>query len=228
MGKVMLRAESIRKKYFRAGRNAAQMFDAVAPTSLDLEAGELVCCMGRSGSGKSTLLNMLSGILEPNEGNVLFDGQDLYALGDATLSRLRNAHFGVVPQGQTALYSLTVLQNVMLPQGLYHPRAVVDDEALALLERMGIADLADSYPSELSGGELRRMAIARALICNPEVVFADEPTSDLDDETTRLVLGILREVADSEKAVFVVTHESEAKDYANRVMRMDAGVVHEG
>ena len=153
-------------------------------------------------------------------------GQDLYALDDARLSRLRNERFGVVPQGQTALHSLTVIENVTLPCGLYGG-ADVETVAMSLLARMGIDDLADAYPSELSGGELRRMALARALVHGPEVVFADEPTSDLDDESTALVLGLLREVAEAGKVVFMVTHESDAARYAHRVLRMDAGILTE-
>jgi len=223
MADPRIRAQGVRKQYFRAGRTSGRTFDAVAPTTLELAPGELVACMGRSGSGKSTLLNLLSGLLEPTEGQVFLDGEDLYALGDAELSRLRNARFGVVPQGQTALHALTVVENVVLPQGLYRQQGSVEDRALELLARMGIDELADSYPSELSGGELRRMAIARALVLGPDVVFADEPTSDLDDESTALVLGMLREAADGGAAVFVVTHEADATSYADRVLRMDAG-----
>lgn len=215
------------KQYFRAGRSSGRIFDAVAPTTLSLEPGQLVACMGRSGSGKSTLLNMLSGLLAPTSGTVSFDGRDLYSLGDEELSRLRNERFGVVPQGQTALHALTVLENVTLPHGLYRREGSVEERALSLLDRMGIGDLADSYPSELSGGELRRMAIARALVEDPAVVFADEPTSDLDDETTTLVLGMFREVADAGRTVFVVSHETEITHYADRVLRMDAGSLQE-
>lgn len=227
MTRDALVAQNVCKQYFRAGRSSGRTFDAVAPTTLSLEPGQLVACMGRSGSGKSTLLNMLSGLLVPTSGTVSFDGQDLYALDDEALSRLRNKHFGVVPQGQTALHALTVLENVTLPHGLYLRQGSAEERALSLLDRMGIAELADSYPAELSGGELRRMAIARALVENPSLVFADEPTSDLDDETTKLVLELFREVADSGHAVFVVSHESEITRYADRVLRMDAGSLQE-
>ena len=226
MAEALLAAHGVCKRYFRAGRSQARSFDAVAPTNLELVPGELVACMGRSGSGKTTLLNLLAGLLEPSEGSVTLGGQDLYALDDARLSRLRNERFGVVPQGQTALHSLTVIENVTLPCGLYGG-ADVETVAMSLLARMGIDDLADAYPSELSGGELRRMALARALAHGPEVVFADEPTSDLDDESTALVLGLLREVAEAGKVVFLVPHESDAARYAPRVRRKDAGILTE-
>ena len=246
-GEVVLEARGACKRYFRAGRSSGRTFDAVAPLDLVLRSGELVACMGRSGSGKTTLLNMLAGLLAPTEGTVLLGGQDLYALDDVTLSRLRNEHIGVIPQGQTVLHSLTVIENVTLPDGLYRrqdaegmgrPSDVfgvgewrslgsmgAEDRAMWLLGRMGIDELADSYPSELSGGELRRIAIARSLVLMPRVVLADEPTSDLDDETTQTVLKMLREVADGGATVFVVTHESDVASYADRTVRMSVGTL---
>lgn len=225
MGDVIVRADNVRKQYFRKGRESARNFDAVADVSLELQAGELVELVGRSGSGKSTLLNMVAGLVEPTEGSVEVGGQSLYALDDAKLSELRNETFGIVPQGQTALFNLTVVENVKLPYLMYRPDDGVDDRAMKLLDMLGIADLAECYPSELSGGEMRRMAIARALICEPAVLLADEPTGDLDDENTRIVLEVLRKVADDGAAVLVVTHEQAAADYADRIIRMDAGRV---
>lgn len=224
---AVLQATGLSKRFFRKGRQSASYFNAVEPCDLSLASGEVVVLMGRSGSGKSTLLNMLAGLLEPTEGTVEFAGRELYRLDDAALSELRNDEFGVVPQGQTAVHSLTVVQNVRLPYELYG-RADAEDKAIALLEKMGIAHLADSFPSELSGGELRRMAIARALICSPAIVFADEPTSDLDDENTETVLDLLRNAAMEGAAVFMVTHERSATRIADRVLRMDAGQIEEG
>ena len=225
MSHEIVRAENLRKQFFRKGRESARNFDAVAGVSLELSAGELVELVGRSGSGKSTLLNMIAGLAVPTEGSVILEGQDLYALNDAELSKVRNAAYGVVPQGQTALYNLTVVQNVKLPYLMYRPDDGIDDRAMALLSTLGIADLAEAYPSELSGGEMRRMAIARALICNPKVVLADEPTGDLDDENTIVVLESLRSIADAGAAVLVVTHEQAAEQYADRILRMDAGSI---
>ena len=219
----MLVAQGVTKKFFRKGREEAQWFDAVSEADVSLVPGEFVVLMGRSGGGKSTLLNMLAGLLAPNEGCVQLNGQDLYALSDDELSRLRNEYIGVVPQGQTPLHSLTVVQNVTLPYLMYRADDGVEARAFELLESLGIRHLADSYPSELSGGEMRRMAIARALVCNPAVVLADEPTSDLDDENTRIVLQKLRDVADAGAAVLVATHDQAAMPFADRTLRIDGG-----
>lgn len=218
-----LRAEGVSRRFFR-GSGEANFFYAVQKTDFTLPAGSLTEITGRSGSGKSTLLNLLAGLLEPSEGKVYLDGIDLYSLGDGPRSELRNRSIGIVPQGQTGLHSLTVLENVKLPFLLYGETAS-DEAALELLERFDIAGLRDAYPNELSGGEMRRLAIARALIRKPSVLLADEPTGDLDDENTRTVLSQLRRAADEGTAVLLVTHEREAAAYADGIYRMERGVL---
>ncbi len=220
MGEPILVAQGVRKQYFRKGRDSARYFDAVPAMDLTLFSGELLEVVGRSGSGKTTLLSMLAGLLTPSEGTVLVDGQDLYALDDTARSKLRNKRFGVIPQGHTPLADLTVLQNVCLPYVLYHSADDVEQRAIELLAGLGIDGLSECYPNELSGGEMRRMAIARALICQPDVLFADEPTGDLDDQNTDIVLQTLRDAADAGAAVMLVTHEQAAAAYADRVVRM--------
>ena len=171
---------------------------------------------------------MLSGLLLPTEGKVLLDEKDIYRLTDKELSKLRNRQMGVIPQGQTAIHSLNVFENIMLPYSLYGEDGAEDkasDYADELMERLGIAQLAGAKPSELSGGELRRMAIARSLIRRPDYIFADEPTGDLDDENTAEVFGFLRSCADDGAAVLIVTHEGCASDYADEVIRMSAGKI---
>ena len=219
---MILKADNISKRYFRK-TGAANYFYAVNPVNLEIKSGEAAVLMGRSGSGKTTLLNILSGLLSPTEGKVWMDGIDLYSLDDKVLSRLRSEKIGVVPQGRSAIDTLTVLENILLPAGLYGKPLPVE-AALQWMERLGIEQLGDARPAELSGGELRRMAIARALAQSPDIFFADEPTGDLDDENTRLVLSALYAYAhEKKKAVFIVTHENDALQYTDWVYRMDSG-----
>ena len=154
----------------------------------------------------------------------MLDGKDLYRMDDKELSRLRNESFGVIPQGQNGLYALSVLENVLIPAALLNgDSADYTDRARELLDMVGILNLENARMSELSGGEMRRMSIARALLLKPKVLFADEPTDDLDDENTNIVLNLLRQTADSGCAVMLVTHESEAAKYADIILKMDAG-----
>jgi len=226
----MLKAQNISKKYNRI-KNGSNFFFAVNPVDFELPEKTLVEIIGRSGSGKSTFLSMMAGILTPSEGKITFtDGKigekDLYSLSDKELSILRNTFFGVVPQGQSALSSLSVLDNVKLPALVYNQEGKSEEEigkkAIALLERVGIGDLKDVMPNELSGGEMRRMAIARALINEPKIIFADEPTNDLDDENSRTVLELFKDIAKT-ASVLLVTHDTEAEKYADKIYRMDGG-----
>lgn len=228
---MILKAEKISRQFFRK-RGGSNLFTAVEETDLTLEPGTFTVVTGRSGGGKSTLLNMLSGLLVPTTGKVCADDANLYAMEDEALSSFRNLHFGMIPQGQTAIFSLTVLENILLPLTMFdvqkrEPEVFADAQNYAkeLMEKTGIAELADVMPSDLSGGEMRRMSIARALIRRPQILFADEPTGDLDDANTRIVLTILKEQAQEGKTVFLVTHEKETFAYADAVYRMDGGVL---
>lgn len=221
-----LRAENISKRYFRK-TGGANYFYAVQPVSFSVPAGEVTVLTGRSGSGKTTLLHMLAGLLTPTEGKVYLGKTDLYSLPDAALSRLRNEQLGVIAQGRSAIDTLTVWENILLPARLYG-REAPEAEATEWMERLGIAHLRDARPAQLSGGELRRMAIVRTLAQGPAVILADEPTGDLDDENTRLVLEALRAAARQGKAVLLVTHETEALGYADQAFRMDDGKLGQG
>jgi len=222
---MILKAENLSKEFIRETKNTNR-FCAVQETNLILESGSFSVLMGRSGSGKSTLLHMLSGLMMPTSGRVLMDEKDIYQLPDKKLSEFRNQHIGVIPQGQTALPSLTVLENICLPYTLFGEDAH-ETEALALLEKLEISDLKNALPAELSGGELRRMAIARAFLKKPELILADEPTSDLDDQNTKIVFTFLKQAAQEGAVVFAVTHEQDAVQYADRLFRMDAGMIQE-
>ncbi len=222
----MLRAENISRRFFRM-TGQSNFFYAVKDVNIELKSGALTEITGRSGSGKSTLLHMLAGLLKPTDGMIYIKNQDLYNLDDKARSKLRGRKIGIIPQGQTGLHSLTVLENIILPCVMYQDGAEKPDEwnqkAVKLLEQVGIARLKDSWPDALSGGELRRMAIARALIREPEILLADEPTGDLDDENTEMILKLLRNTANQGAAVLLVTHEREAAKYADVIYTMREG-----
>ncbi len=215
-------AEAISKQYNR-NIGAVNSFFAVKEVDFELAKGKLAVILGRSGSGKSTFLNMLAGLLQPSSGNVLYDGTDLYSLSDKELSRFRNQNIGVIPQVHSLLNNLSVIENVKFPYLLYEAQDDVEEYALQLLEAVGISELKDVSPSELSGGEMRRAAIARAMIHKPGIILADEPTADLDDENTNKIYDIFRKTANQGTSIIMVTHETEAVDYADVVYRMNAG-----
>ena len=223
---MIIEATGLTKEFARA-RGGKRLFTAVHPLDIGLEERQLTLVSGHSGSGKSTLANMLAGILTPTAGHVRLDGTDLYSLRDEELSRLRNERIGLVPQGHTALRALTVLDNVLLPSILYSRDEAPAERARELLAAVGLDDLADAAPTELSGGELRRMAIARALLMDPAIVIADEPTAGLDSVNATAVLTLLRDAADRGAAVLVVSHEAEAQRFADRSYVMEDGHLRE-
>ncbi len=186
--------------------------------SFDLAAGDYVAVMGESGIGKSTLLNLLAGLDRPDSGQVLLDGEDLGALDDDALTLIRRKQMGFVFQAFHILPYLTVAQNVALPLALNGARnAKMRSRVAALLEAVKLADRGGSLPRELSGGEMQRVAIARALAHEPRLVFADEPTGNLDPESAKDVLALLRECVKAEGAAgILVTHSSAAAKTADR------------
>ncbi len=225
---MVVEAKQVSKQFLRK-REDSNVFFPVKEVDFTLVPGEVTVISGSSGSGKSTLLHMLAGILAPTDGEILVDGESLYGKGDAALSRFRNESMGVIPQAQTAINTLTVLENILLPVTMYGAKrealSQARERAGVLMERLGIQSLKNVKPTELSGGELRRMSIARALVRRPGLILADEPTSDLDEENTRLVLELLKETAGEGAAVLVITHDSQVLDYADAVYRMKDGTL---
>ena len=196
--------------------------------SLSVSNGESVAIMGPSGSGKSTLLHCMSGVLVPDQGEVLFDGQDVSAMSDAERSRLRLEHFGFIFQDGQLLPELTATENVALPQIMRGvPRPQAHDEAIDMLTRLGLGAYVDRYPGQLSGGQGQRVAIARALAGPPSVVFADEPTAALDQATGHEVMQQI--VAVCQKfgvTLVVVTHDPKIADWCSRRVEIRDGLIH--
>ena len=223
---TILKAVGISKQFSRE-REGSNIFYSVEKTDFTLKKGEFVVLRGSSGSGKTTLLNILAGILKPTEGEVNFLNKNLYELNDAELALVRNQNIGNIPQGQTAIHSLNVKENVLLPFDLYNrsKEEYIKKEKYAeeLLQKLKIGDLQYIKPSELSGGELRRVGLARALILDPELIIADEPTSDLDGRNTEIVLNILKERSEMGRALVVATHDEELMSFADTIYEMKDG-----
>lgn len=209
-------------------------FSAVNNVSFSLNSGDFVAIVGKSGNGKSTLLNLIAGLLKPTYGSVTVLGNKISApeLSDGEVSRLRAQNIGFVTQSQTLLPNLTVYDNILLPVQIAKSSEVKSSEdvqdyysnrALDFCKRLHIEDLLWCYPKELSGGEMRRVMIVRALINNPKLLLLDEPTGDLDPEHTLIVVEMLREAATRGAAVLMVTHDSEAARSADCTYTMDFG-----
>ena len=219
----MLQAKNITKT-FRSEDTETRALDNV---TLCVAPGEFVSIVGRSGSGKTTLLNVLSTLLAPDQGQLLYREQDVTAFPPARLNRLRQSDFSVVFQFHYLLPYLSARENVLLPylRGLGRVPADVRARADACLARVGLAGKENKLPGHLSGGEQQRVAIARALVKQSTVLFADEPTGNLDRATGDSVMRLLAELKDDGLAIVMVTHDDAYADQADRVVRMADGKV---
>ena len=215
-------AVSATKVTRRYGRHDSAV-DALAGVSIDVQVGQFTAVMGPSGSGKSTLMHILAGLDQPTEGSVSIGGREITGLNDKQLTLLRRSEIGFVFQLFNLLPMLTAEENVVLPlsiAGVKRDRAWVEE----LLETVGIADRRTHRPSELSGGQQQRVSIARALVTEPTVLFADEPTGNLDSNTSRDVLELLRNsVDDLGQTIVMVTHDPQAAAQADRILFLADG-----
>ena len=213
-----LEAEEL-KRSFQIGRTR---IDVLKGISLGVNAGETVFLCGASGAGKTTLLYTLAGLERPEGGKVRFEGTDVYAMGSDRLARLRNRRMGFVFQSYFLLPELTALENVDLPSMM--GGAPQRELAESLLARVGLGERFGHLPSELSGGEQQRVAIARSLVNNPSILFADEPTGNLDSHTGESIIELLLGVAREDKrTLIVVTHDENLARRGDRVLRIEDG-----
>jgi putative ABC transport system ATP-binding protein len=220
---MSITVRNLEKSYRSGGRPLRVLHDV----DLDIETGEFVAVVGPSGSGKTTLLGLLAGLDLPSAGSVALDGQDLAALTEDGRARFRAAHVGFVFQTFQLIPTLTALENVLVPlelSGASGPDAA--RRAADLLGRVGLGDRVDHYPTQLSGGEQQRVAIARAFANRPRILFADEPTGNLDAETGLTIIDLLVELNAVEGSTLVlVTHDPALADRAGRIVRLRSGTI---
>jgi len=219
---AIIQAHALRKVY----PSAAGPVAAVDGISVAVYPGEFFVIMGVSGSGKTTLLSLLSGLERPTSGTVTVAGVDLRSLSEAGLTSLRREKIGFVFQDFHLIGHLTALENVSVPFELAGtPRREAQKRARALLERVGLGDRMHHFPYQLSGGQKQRVAIARALVNHPAVVFADEPTGNLDRASAHSVLQLFAELNRDGQTFVVVTHDPTVAEYGDRVIRLEGGRV---
>jgi ABC-type lipoprotein export system ATPase subunit len=212
--------ENVRKRYDPAGPWVLNH------VTLEIPTGEALAVIGPSGSGKSTLLNLVAALDAPTDGRVLFDGQNPADLSAKSLARLRNREIGFIFQLHHLLPQCTAWENVLIPTVVSEQRDGATDRAMALLERVDLADKADSRPGELSGGERQRVAVARALINEPRLLLADEPTGSLDAETAENIAELLAELhRERGMTMVVVTHSLNLANHMGRILELRDGVL---
>lgn len=212
------------RKIFQLGKHQVRAVDGV---SLEIYEGEVCCILGTSGSGKSTLLNLMAGFEKPTKGSIKICDTYLERLNEQTLTQYRQEHVGFIFQAYNLIESLTALDNVSLPltfRGVHRKERL--HKAKEILKAVGLEGYDDHKPSQMSGGQQQRVGIARALICKPRILFADEPTGNLDTRTTEDVIHMMVDIAkENKQTMIMVTHEPELSKYADRTFHMQDGII---
>lgn len=222
----MLQVEDVSHTF----RNAGETVQVLDHINLSVSKGETVALLGSSGSGKSTLLHLMAGFMKPTKGRILIAGQDIVKLNENRLAEYRRSNIGYIFQSYELIANLTVRENVELPLVFQRVSGIKRRiKALELLEQVGLADKHEMFPSQLSGGQQQRVSIARALVSEPSVIFADEPTGNLDTTTEDEVLGIVKQLnAERQMTFIVVTHEAEVAEQMGRIITLRQGRLVEG
>lgn len=210
------------KKYYKLGDNIIKALDGI---DLDIEDGEFVALLGTSGSGKSTLLNMLAGLERPSKGTIKYGNISLTDLDENQITKFRNLNVGFVFQSYNLLPYLSAWENVSLPltfKGL--DKEARKKEAAKILKEVGLSDRMDNKPNELSGGQQQRVSIARAFVGRPRIIFADEPTGNLDTKTSFEIMNLIKKITRENNQTFImVTHDDEMTEFADKVLYMRDG-----
>ena len=215
---ALIEATDVVKKY-KVGSEVITALDGI---NLSIDKGEFVAILGTSGCGKSTLLNMLSGLERPTKGDITINGVRINKVSEKNMSRFRAKEMGFIFQQYNLIPSLTALENVMLPltiQGISKKTRIARSKAI--LEKLGLGKRLNNKPSQMSGGQQQRVSIARSLVSNPKIIFADEPTGNLDSKTTVEILEFMQSIVrEEQRTLIMVSHDTEVAMYADRIVHM--------
>lgn len=220
---TILSAVNLYKKYQKGNTR-----NVLKDINLTVNKGTITVIMGTSGSGKTTLLSTIGGLNQPTEGSVYFKQQNIYSLNDKRLAQLRGQHFGFIYQSYNLIHELTVYDNILLP--LYLTKQKMNEQKiLGLIDSLGLMSVKNNFPTELSGGQQQRVAIARAMIHQPDIIFADEPTGNLDSKNSKNVIDILQKLCHQhEKTLILVTHDKELVKNPDQFLYIKDGQIIKG
>lgn len=224
MTKLLLEAKKIYKIYNLGSKNP---FTVLKDVSLTVNEGDFICIMGPSGSGKSTLLNNISTIDNPTKGQVYIDGNEVSTMSEKSIGQFRYEMLGFIFQNYNLLQALTIYENIAMPLSLQRKKIIdIENRILEVAKKLKIFEILDKYPSECSGGEKQRAAICRALVTNPKIIIADEPTGNLDSKNSHELLSILKKMnEDNHIAVVMVTHDAQIASYSSKLLYIKDGVI---
>ncbi|WP_406944727.1 ABC transporter ATP-binding protein [Halobacillus sp. SY10] len=221
----MIKVEKLSHSFFVGKKNNRQEVSVLKDINLEVGKGEIVSIVGRSGSGKSTLLNLMSGYIKPTEGDIFIAGERVTDYKESVWAEFRSDHLGFIFQSFQLIPSMTAYQNIELPlvmKGVSEKER--ESRVNAMLDKVGLNEFREHYPSELSGGQQQRVSVARALIVQPPIILADEPTGSLDQETEKELLDFIQKLNKEENITFVIiTHDEEVARMADRTIRLEDG-----
>ena len=216
----MIQVQHVTKQFTRNDRD----FDAVHDVSLEVKKGEFAAITGHSGSGKTTLFNMMAGLTAPLSGKIYIGGSEITGMKENEKAVFRSQNMGYVLQGQSLLNNFTILDNICMPAYLSSQVQEFKERALELLRQIGLEEFAGEYPANLSGGEIRRVAIVRAMLNQPKVILADEPTGNIDPELSYEIVELLTEINKVGTTIVMVTHEHDlVAQFDHRIIRLEKG-----
>ena len=221
MGKIILDAKGIMKSY-KNGENKLKVLDGV---NLSIDEGEIITVVGKSGSGKSTLLNILSTLDNADEGKIIIDGKNIEGFSDVEISKFRNSSIGFVFQFHHLLPDFTVFENILMPAWIKQDNSKIN-KANTLLDTLQLMDIKDKFPMELSGGEKQRIAVLRSLINGPKILFADEPTGNIDEKNALLLVDLFREInKDYKVTILLTTHNPDVAAIGEKTYELKSGML---